>query len=635
MKIVELEKQIQSIRHSLQGIYQQIKTNKSTFLPSPDASVIGAGEYIQQEQYDVVVCGQFKKGKSSFINALLGEEVLPVATEVATAQVFRVINSDTEDYNLVFNNGERMQIAKTDLAKYGSQVEADLMGKPAFKDKQIDYIEVKHPIPFLPKSIALVDTPGFGALYAAHEQITRNYLKKAAAVIFITDPENPITIVQKEFVESALKQTKQILFILTKMDNYNADYIRTIVSENQRILAPLAPLTATRQIQFYPMSSKVLNFATKMKNDKLVEKSQFDVVKEALLKLIYNTVGFDINVRVFNTFNHYYNRVKKALDELHTSASQPGKAKELAEQKRQMQQTFAAEWGNSSTKQQEMMAEIEEQIIGLRNYANDMLSTSHHIYDNMLKRIESLDNNKEADQLANSMSYELQQTYANYWKDLVEDCQCNIDNILSKFNARLGAVDAEGASVQIESYQPKKMGFAGHISNFRNGYMTGSLVTGLGVGAAIIAGTVFAAPVVLLAGSVAALFGGIFAGFSVGRENKLNQKKQELKAHLSNCLQQAYSDIIRRPTHGNLTELQNAERILREAGKEAVALLYAQHKENIDRQVQLLDEQLHADAETRQRKLQEIESAKQVWIPVYNSLKSVKEQLVNLEKSNE
>ena len=637
MNVVELEKQVQSIRLSLQGIYQQIKTHKSSFLPSPDASVIGAGEYIQQEQYDVVVCGQFKKGKSSFINALLGEDVLPVATEVATAQVFRVINSDTEDYNIVFNNGERLPIAKTDLAKYGSQVEADLLGSPAFKDKQIDYIEVKHPIPFLPKSIALVDTPGFGAFYATHEQITRNYLKKAAAVIFITDPENPITTVQKDFVETALKQTKQILFILTKMDNYNADYIRTIVNENQRILAPLAPLTATKQIQFYPMSSKVLNFATKMKNDKLVEKSQFDVVKEALLKLIYNTVGFEINVQVFNTFNQYYNRVNKALDELHTSASQPGKAKELAEQKRQMQQSFAAEWGNSSAKQQEIMAEIEEQIIGLRNYANDMLSTNHHIYDSMLKRIESLDSNKEADQLANSMSYELQQTYANHWKDLVEECQYNIDNILSKFNARLGAVGAEGASVHIESYQPKKTGFAGHINNFRNGYMTGSLVSGLGLGVTI--GAAIACPpaalVILIAGGVASLLGGVFAGFSVGKENKLNQKKQELKAHLSNCLQQAYSDIIRRPTHGNLTELQNAERILREAGKTAVASLYAQHKENIDRQVQLLDGQLHADAETRQRKLQEIEAAKQVWIPVYNSLKSVKEQLVIVEKSNE
>ena len=165
--------------------------------------------------------------------------------------------------------------------------------------------------------------------------------------------------------------------------------------------------------------------------------------------------------------------------------------------------------------------------------------------------------------------------------------------------------------------------------------MTSSLIIGLGTGLAVTAGIVFAAPVALLAGIGASIFGGVFAGFAVGRENKLNQKKQELKAHLSNCLQQAYSDIIRRPTHGNLTELQNAERILREAGKTAVASLYAQHKDNIDRQVQLLDGQLHADAETRQRKLQEIEAAKQVWIPVYNSLKSVKEQLVILEKSNE
>ena len=631
----ELEQQIQAIRTLLRDTFTKITSVNNPMLPTPDISVKTAGAIIQQEQYDVVVCGQFKKGKSSFINALLGEDVLPVATEVATAQVFRIVNSDVEDYNIVFNTGERMRIAKTDLAKYGSQVEADLIGSPTFKDKQIDYIEVKHPISFLPKSIALVDTPGFGALYAAHEQITRNYLKKAAAVIFITDPENPITTVQKEFVESALKQTKQILFVLTKMDNYNADYIRTIVNENQRILAPLASQTATKCIQFYPMSSKVLNFATKMKNDKLVEKSQFDMVKEALLKMIYKTVGFEINVQVFNAFNQYNNRVMKALEELQTSASQPGKAKELAELKRQKQQEFVAEWGASSTKQQEIKEEIDEQIIGLRNRVNDMLSISHPIYDNMLKRIEALNSNQEADSLAHSMSSELQSAYGNHWKDLLEDCQCNIDSILSRFNVRIGAVESEGASVQLDAYQSKKMGFAGHLNNFRNSYMTGSLIAGLGLGAAVAAGSVFALPVVALVGAVAAVFGGIFSGVMSSRENKLNQKKQELKAHLSNCLQQACSDIIRRPTRGNLTELQNAERVLQEASKEAIASLYAQHKENIDRQVQQLDEQLQADAETRQRKLVEIEALKKAWQPIYNSLKSTKEQLQKLESSYE
>ena len=231
--------------------------------------------------------------------------------------------------------------------------------------------------------------------------------------------------------------------------------------------------------------------------------------------------------------------------------------------------------------------------------------------------------------------HELQQTYANHWKDLVEDCQYNIDNILSKFNARLGAVDAEGASVHLDSYQPKKLGFAGHLNNFRNGYMTSSLIIGLGTGLAVTAGIVFAAPVALLAGIGASIFGGVFAGVAVGRGNKLNQKKQDLKVHLSNCLQQAYSDIIKRPTHGKLTELQNVEKILREASKEAVSSLYAQHKENIDRQVRQLDEQLQADAETRQRKLVEIEALKKAWQPIYNSLKSTKEQLQKLENSYE
>ncbi len=631
----ELERQTQAVRLALQNIYLKIRSTNSSILPKPDSSVIVAGEYIQQEIYDVVVCGQFKKGKSSFINALMGEEILPVATEVATAQVFRVINSADEDYTLMFNNGERMKIAKSDLARYGSQVEADIMGAPMFKGKQIDFIEVKHPIPFLPKSIALVDTPGFGALYAEHEQITRNYLKKAAAVIFITDPENPITTVQKEFIENALKQTRQILFILTKMDNYNADYIRTIVNENQRILSPLASQTAAGNIIFYPMSSKVLNFATKMKNDKLVIKSQFDVVKEALLTLIYNTVGFDINVQVFNTFNQYNNRVLKAIEELYVSASQPGKAKELAEQKRLKQQTFAEIWGGNGTKQQEIMAEVEEQIIGLRNRTNDMLSPNHSIYINMQKRIEALDSNDAADQLARSMSYELQKSYGNHWKDLVEDCQCNIDNILSQFNARLGAVDVDGGYVQLESYQPKKIGFGGHLNNFRNGYMTGSLVAGLGTGVALAVGTVLAAPVVFAVGAVVAVIGGLFSGFSANREHKLNQKKQELKAHLSTCLQQAYSDIARSPRKGNLTELQHAERALRDASKEAIALLYSQHKENIDKQVRQLDEQAKADASARQSKLAELETAKQNWIPIHNALKSVKEQLKTIEGTHE
>lgn len=94
MDILSLEQQLQSIRSLLQNTYSSMTNFHSSLLPVPDSSLAAAGRLIEQEQYDVVVCGEVKKGKSSFINALMGEEVLPTNTQVATSQVCRIINSD-------------------------------------------------------------------------------------------------------------------------------------------------------------------------------------------------------------------------------------------------------------------------------------------------------------------------------------------------------------------------------------------------------------------------------------------------------------------------------------------------------------------------------------------------------------
>ena len=53
MNRAELEAQTQAIRSALQGIYQKIKSQRSAIFPTPDSAVIGAGEYIQQEQYSL------------------------------------------------------------------------------------------------------------------------------------------------------------------------------------------------------------------------------------------------------------------------------------------------------------------------------------------------------------------------------------------------------------------------------------------------------------------------------------------------------------------------------------------------------------------------------------------------------
>lgn len=479
MKYTEIEPQVKSVRRLLQDIYEKIsQQGTNELLPSPDAAVKAAGSLIHQEQYDVVVCGEVKKGKSSFINALMGEEVLPTNTQVATSQVCRIINSDIEEYNLVFTDGSRKPISKQELSRYGSQVDADMYGEPIFRNHQLDYIEVKHPLPNLPKSVALVDTPGIGAVYAAHEQITRNYLKKAAAVIFIIDPKNPIVKPERDFVESALRVTKQIMFVMTKMDNYDENVIATMISRDEEILAPLASLTATKKIEILPISSTLLFDATKEKDELLLEMSRFDDIKEALLKMIYNTIGFDINAQVYNILNSYNTRAMNSLKELQLAASsQPSVAKEIAEKKFTMQQEFMRDWGANGVKIREINEAIKQPIRGLENEARNLFSQTHYIYKNMAAEVENLSNLETAKRLSETMGARLSDAYGKAWKDIIETCAEQIESVLADYNAHLCGMDEAGIYVSVESFQKKSKTLAEHISSGRNSYFSGAFIT--------------------------------------------------------------------------------------------------------------------------------------------------------------
>lgn len=627
MNYTDIERQSKAVRNLLQDIYAKISQHGTNeLLPSPDAMVKTAGSLIHQEQYDVVVCGEVKKGKSSFINALMGEEVLPTNTQVATSQVCRVINSDIEEYNLVFTDGSRQRISKQELSRYGSQVDADMYGEPIFRNHQLDYIEVKHPLPNLPKSVALVDTPGIGAVYAAHEQITRNYLKKAAAVIFIIDPKNPIVKPERDFIESALKVTKQIMFVMTKMDNYDENVIATMISRDEEILAPLASQTETGKIEILPISSTLLFKATQDDSALKLKKSCFVPIKEALLKMIYNSIGFEINAQVYNILNNYNTRAMNSLAELHRAASsQPSIAKEIAEQKLAKQQEFMREWGANGVKIREINEAIKQPIRGLENQARSLFSQTHHIYRNMATEVENLSNLDSAKRLSETMGARLSDAYGKAWKDMVETCADQIESVLADYNAHLYGIDDAGTFVSLESFQKKSKTLAEHISSGRNSYFSGAFIT---TALAIPLALVVAAPIAL---AVAALFG-IGAGVVTHRDTELKQYKQQLKEHLVKCFSQIHDEFLVKPQSDGLTRLQEAEEDLQQNAQKAMEQIFNQHKANNDKQLQLLEEQAQADTAKRKQKLDQITQLQQQWMPISNGLKQAQAALVQLDQ---
>lgn len=623
----ELEQQMQSIRALLRDTYARISDTHSQYLPSPDVAVRSAGNLINREQYDVVVCGEVKKGKSSFINALMGDNILPTNTQVATSQVFRIINSDTEEYHLVFTDGQRQRISKEELSKYGSQVDADLYGEPVFRHHQLDYIEVRHSIPVLPKSVALVDTPGIGALYAAHEQITRNYLSNASAVIFILDPKNPVVTKEREFIESALQQTKQIMFVMTKADNYDEGVIATMISRDEEILAPYARQTAMGRISIQPVSSTLLFDATKDKDDLMLEMSRFEEIKDTLLRMIYNTVGFGISATVYNAFNQYNTRVVQALQELHASASsQQDVAKQLAAEKLAKQQEFAQKWGTNGAKLRDIQDHVKEQVRLLENEARALFSQNHPIFRSMSSEIENLSGSEEAERLSRSISSRLIDSYGKAWKDLMANCENQVEGVLIEYNAHLSDVDTGNSNFAVDTFRQKERTLADRLSAGRNSYFTGAFVTSL-----------FAIPMAIVAAPLTAgiaalgLLLGIGSGIATKRDTELKRWKQNLKEHLLKCYSQIYDNFLVKTTHGK-TQLQSAEEEIMEQSMSAVRRIYEQHKSNLDNQLRLLEEQAKADDASRRQKQQEIESVQKQWKPVFDNLTRARTILTQMEQ---
>lgn len=165
--------------------------------------------------FRLVVMGEIKKGKSSFINAMLGEEnLVPVSSNVATSTIFKIRYGRERAYRVYFLpeiEKEPKSISEEELNRYGTED-----GNPGNMEK-VDFIEVTCPAPLLKSGIVIIDTPGLGGLFKAHKLITYQYVPRADAVFFVTDSvESPIGSLELEYLQDIRKITPHLYFVQTK-----------------------------------------------------------------------------------------------------------------------------------------------------------------------------------------------------------------------------------------------------------------------------------------------------------------------------------------------------------------------------------------------------------------------------------
>ncbi len=181
----------------------------------------------------VCVVGEFKKGKSALVNAILGETACPVDDDLATAAV-TVVRHDRAPSLTVRRRSDGGVV--TEAAGPGEVtrwvVEREDRGRP--DDVVLAEVGLRHDL--LERGIALVDTPGVGGLDAAHAVATLAFLPIADVIVFVTDASAELTRSELAFLSRAVQAGPPVLVVVTKIDMY-PDWRRIVTLDRDHLRA--------------------------------------------------------------------------------------------------------------------------------------------------------------------------------------------------------------------------------------------------------------------------------------------------------------------------------------------------------------------------------------------------------------
>jgi GTPase Era involved in 16S rRNA processing len=237
------------------------------------------GEKLGGNRFHLVVLGQFKRGKSTFINSLLGDRVLPTSVVPLTSIVTLLKYGEEEVVEVLFNDGSKTTISRDQLEEYVTE-----RGNPS-NEKNVKHVEVTYPSGYLKDGVFIIDTPGVGSTFENNTEMTYNYLPRVDAALFLLAVDPPISQSEIAFLEDVKDYVEKIFFVQNKIDYMNEEERKESMAFSKEVIEKAL---GSDSIGIYPLSAKLALEAKQSKNKKLLGKSrlpEFDkILGDFLLK---------------------------------------------------------------------------------------------------------------------------------------------------------------------------------------------------------------------------------------------------------------------------------------------------------------------------------------------------------------
>lgn len=197
---------------------------------------------IHNQPIDVAILGQFKAGKSSFINSLVGKSILPVGAIPVTTVITRLQYGEKERAVVKYFDATVSEIDIHEIGAVTSEAE-----NPS-NQKNVEVVDIKIPSLRDYAGLRLVDTPGLGSVFKYHMETSENWLPHVGTAILAVSADRPLSDNDVQLIRELMQHTPNIVILLTKADllspEQQTEVIEFLERTIQRELNRLLPIYA-------------------------------------------------------------------------------------------------------------------------------------------------------------------------------------------------------------------------------------------------------------------------------------------------------------------------------------------------------------------------------------------------------
>jgi GTP-binding protein EngB required for normal cell division len=213
--------------------------------PSLAAAIERTASAVSARQLTVAVLGQFKRGKSTLLNALIGRAVLPSGLLPVTS-VPVSIRAGPEEVRVVGQTGETRAVPLDRIPEFVTE-ERNPGNRLGVRE-----VELRIPLPAWAQGVTFVDSPGIGSVVEENTRAARDLLPTVDAAIYVISPDPPLTDNDQRFLQDASVHATKFFFVLNKADLLAAPERTVLLEYSASVLRDRCGFASVR---IFPLSA--------------------------------------------------------------------------------------------------------------------------------------------------------------------------------------------------------------------------------------------------------------------------------------------------------------------------------------------------------------------------------------------